>query len=66
MEQAPKKQNNEDLLTYYLHRQDAKKRCLCGNQKTDYFPLPHSVFMIRGRWKMFSSQSLIISDIKIL
>ncbi|XP_068530046.1 protein lifeguard 1-like isoform X1 [Anas acuta] len=46
MEQAPKKQNNEDLLTYYLDRQDAKQRCLCGKQKTDYFPLPRSVFMI--------------------
>eukprot|EP00075_Anas_platyrhynchos_P000524 XP_005011016.2 uncharacterized protein LOC101799466 isoform X2 [Anas platyrhynchos] len=46
MEQAHKKQNNEDLLTYYLDRQDAKQRCLCGKQKTDYFPLPRSVFMI--------------------
>lgn len=55
MEQAPEKQNNEDLLTYYLDRQDAKQRCLCGKQKTDYFPLPRSVFMITGRWKMLSS-----------
>lgn len=66
MEQAPEKQNNEDLLTYYLDRQDAKQRCLCGKQKTNYFPLPRSVFMITGRWKMLSSQSLLISDIKIL
>lgn len=46
-EEAPRKRNNEDLLTYYLRLQYAKKRCLRANQNTDYFPLLRSDSIIR-------------------
>lgn len=62
---APNKRKDEDLLTYYLRCQDAKKRCL-NQDRENFFHLPVSDSVIRGRWKMLSLQSLVISDIKIL